>query len=256
MTQRPDGAFGHGSTQDLGVLNGCLVEGDLEQQLRQRKVRWRALSLSMAVQGVVLTTIILVPLLARPARITLAKVMPLPPYYSRPASRPTVVPAQPRRPENPCRLCAPPSIPHTIVLHDSAPPDNGAAEPRFDGIDVPGATLSPPDARAITPVPPRPEVARPRIVHVTHVDPAMLTHRVEPGYPTLARQIGRSGRVELHAIIATDGTIQSLEAVAGDPMFYSSALEAVRQWRYTPTLLNGQAVQVETYITVLYNVQR
>ena len=70
------------------------------------------------------------------------------------------------------------------------------------------------------------------------------------------RQIGRSGRVELRAIIATDGTIQSLEAVAGDPGFYQSALDAVRQWRYTPTLLNGQQVQVDTYITVIYNVQR
>jgi protein TonB len=84
----------------------------------------------------------------------------------------------------------------------------------------------------------------------------MLTHRVEPVYPTLARQIGRSGHVELRAIIAADGTIQSLEAVGGDPMFFQSALEAVRQWRYTPTLLNGRQVEVDTYITVIYNMQR
>jgi periplasmic protein TonB len=84
----------------------------------------------------------------------------------------------------------------------------------------------------------------------------MLTHRVEPVYPALARQIGRSGRVELRAVIATDGSIQSLEAVGGDPLFYSSALEAVRQWRYTPTVLNGLQVEVDTYITVIYNVQR
>ena len=84
----------------------------------------------------------------------------------------------------------------------------------------------------------------------------MLVHRVEPVYPLLAKQIGRSGTVELRAIIATDGTIQSLEAVAGDPVFFPSALEAVRQWRYTPTLLNGQQVQVDTYITVIYNLRR
>jgi periplasmic protein TonB len=93
-------------------------------------------------------------------------------------------------------------------------------------------------------------------VRVTHIDPAMLTHRLEPVYPALAKQIGRSGRVELRAIIAVDGTIQSLEAVGGDPMFFQSALEAVRQWRYTPTVLNGQNVQVDTYITVIYNVRR
>ena len=93
-------------------------------------------------------------------------------------------------------------------------------------------------------------------MHVTQIDPAMLTHRVEPVYPPLARQIGRSGRVELRAIIGTDGTVQSLEAVGGDPMFYQSAMEAVRQWRYTPTLLNGQRVEVDTYITVVYTMQR
>jgi periplasmic protein TonB len=62
--------------------------------------------------------------------------------------------------------------------------------------------------------------------------------------------------VELRAIIAADGTIQSLEAVGGDPIFYPSALQAVREWRYAPTVLNGQKVQVDTYITVIYNLQR
>jgi protein TonB len=93
-------------------------------------------------------------------------------------------------------------------------------------------------------------------VHQTRIDPAMLIHRVEPVYPTLARQLGRAGRVELRAIIATDGTIQSLQVVSGDPLFYQSALEAVRQWRYRPTVLNGIAVEIDTFITVIYNMQR
>jgi periplasmic protein TonB len=84
----------------------------------------------------------------------------------------------------------------------------------------------------------------------------MLIHRVEPVYPTLARQVGRSGRVDLRAIIATDGTIQWLQVVGGDPLFYQSALEAVRQWRYSPTVLNGKAVEVDTYINVIYIMQR
>jgi protein TonB len=93
-------------------------------------------------------------------------------------------------------------------------------------------------------------------VHQTRIDPAMLIHRVEPVYPTLARQLGRAGRVELRAIIATDGTIQSLQVVSGDPLFYQSVLEAVRQWRYRPTVLNGIAVEIDTFITVIYNMQR
>jgi protein TonB len=91
---------------------------------------------------------------------------------------------------------------------------------------------------------------------MTHLDPAMLIHRVEPVYPTLPRQLGRGGRVELRAIIATDGTIQSLQVVGGDFLFYQSALDAVRQWRYTPTVLNGQPVEIDTYISVIYTMQR
>ena len=123
------------------------------------------------------------------------------------------------------------------------------------GIDVPGAIPLVGSRTPTEPTPP-PHVETPHVVHVTHIDPAMLTHRVEPVYPPLARQIGRSGRVELRAIIGADGTVQSLEAVGGDPLFYQSATEAVRQWRYTPTLLNGQQVQVDTYITVIYHVER
>ncbi len=83
----------------------------------------------------------------------------------------------------------------------------------------------------------------------------MLIRRVEPVYPPLPKQIHKEGRVELHAIIATDGTIQSLEIVGGDPMFFQSALDAVSQWRYRPTILNGQPVQIDTHITVIYTMQ-
>jgi len=95
---------------------------------------------------------------------------------------------------------------------------------------------------------------KPQVVHVTHLDPAMLIHRVEPVYPPLARQIHREGRVELHARIATDGSIQSLQVVGGDPMFYQSALDAVGQWHYRATILNGQAVEIDTSITVIYTM--
>ncbi len=84
----------------------------------------------------------------------------------------------------------------------------------------------------------------------------MLVYRVEPAYPTLARQTRRGGRVELRAIIAADGTIQSLQVVSGDPLFIQSALQAVQQWRYKPTILNGQPVEIDTFITVVYAISR
>jgi len=246
---------GQVSRNNLGVLNGCLVEGDPEQQWRQRKVRRRALVLSVVLQSIVVAAIVLVPLLGKPARIALAYVMPLPPY-SRPVAR-RLAEARPtpsHSPQNVCRFCAPRAIPPTIVTHVAAEPNDSVNEPIVDDIEIPGV---PPDSRLVArPTLPRTPPETPQIVRITHIDPAMLTHRIEPVYPTLARQIGRSGRVELRAIIAADGAIQSLEAVGGDPMFFQSALEAVRQWRYTPTVLNGQQVQVDTYITVIYNVHR
>jgi len=89
----------------------------------------------------------------------------------------------------------------------------------------------------------------------TQIDPAMLIHRVEPAYPALAKQTHREGRVELRAIIGTDGSIQSLQIVASDPLFDLSAKEAVSQWRYRPTILNGQPVEIDTFITVVYTMQ-
>jgi TonB family protein len=84
----------------------------------------------------------------------------------------------------------------------------------------------------------------------------MLIHRVEPTFPTLPRQTGREGRVELHALIGTDGAVRALQVLAGDAMFYNSALDAVRQWRYKPTFLNGRPVEVDTHITVIYKLNR
>ncbi len=83
----------------------------------------------------------------------------------------------------------------------------------------------------------------------------MLIQKVEPVYPPLARQIHREGQVELHALISTDGTIRSLQVVSGDPLFLRSALDAVQQWRYRATVLNGQPVEIDTYITVIYSLQ-
>ena len=82
----------------------------------------------------------------------------------------------------------------------------------------------------------------------------MLIRRVEPVYPSLAILTHREGRVELHAIISTDGSIQSLEVISGDPFLIQSALAAVREWRYRPTILNGQPVEVDTHVTVIYTL--
>ena len=83
---------------------------------------------------------------------------------------------------------------------------------------------------------------------------AQLIHRVEPLYPPLARQIRVSGVVELVGIIATDGRIRELKLLSGNPLLAPAALEAVRQWVYEPTLLNGEPVELIATISVIFRL--
>jgi len=88
------------------------------------------------------------------------------------------------------------------------------------------------------------------------VQEAKLIHRVPPRYPPLAVQTRREGRVELHAIIATDGTMRELKVLSGDMIFIQDTLDAVSQWRYQPTLLGNEPVEVQTRITVIFVLNR
>jgi periplasmic protein TonB len=83
----------------------------------------------------------------------------------------------------------------------------------------------------------------------------LLVHRVEPAYPTLARAARVQGEVILSAVIDTNGQITNLQLVSGHPMLVPAAIAAVRDWRYKPYLLNGQPVEVETTITVIFSLQ-
>lgn len=86
------------------------------------------------------------------------------------------------------------------------------------------------------------------------IENAMLINRVMPQYPAIARTAHVSGTVELHAIIAKDGTIEELSYVSGPALLVKAAMDAVKQWRYRPTLLNGEPVEVETTIDVVFNL--
>ena len=86
------------------------------------------------------------------------------------------------------------------------------------------------------------------------VTKGLLTNRVEPTYPTVARLARIHGDVVLTAIIDKDGNIENLQLVSGHPMLAPAAIDAVKQWRYKPYLLNGQPVEVETTITVNFEL--
>jgi periplasmic protein TonB len=244
---------------EFGSLQGCFVEGTPEQRARQRSIRRRALIISIATQAAILTAIILVPLFGKPERVALANVMPIPPYFhnSAPERPKTTTQQTGQRKHDPFTtvFSQPTHIPSAIDER----PDPGSQDPpeipSGSGPDTPCPGCIPIDDNRRQPPPPDVRQQPPHRVVMTHLESAMLTHRVEPSYPALARQTHREGQVVLHAIISTDGSIQSLQVVSGDPLFLRSAQDAVTQWHYRPTILNGQPVEIDTYITVIYTLQ-
>jgi periplasmic protein TonB len=83
---------------------------------------------------------------------------------------------------------------------------------------------------------------------------AKKTRNVLPVYPQIAKTAHIQGTVMLHAIIDKDGSIQELQYLSGPPLLMRAAMDAVRQWKYSPTLLNGEAVPVETQIQVIFSL--
>ena len=99
---------------------------------------------------------------------------------------------------------------------------------------------------------PKPKVPRIRIGG--NVAKSQLKHKVQPQYPQEARDSRIQGTIRLHVVLSTAGKVQQLEVVSGDPILAKAALEAVRQWEYKPTLLNGEAVEVDTTVDVVFSL--
>ena len=110
------------------------------------------------------------------------------------------------------------------------------------------------DAAQTAPAPPVPPRPLQKIQVGGNVQSTKLILQPRPVYPPLAKQARIQGVVKLHALIAVDGTIADLSVIGGHPLLVPSALEAVRQWVYSPTYLNGNPTEVETEIDVNYTL--
>jgi TonB family protein len=116
------------------------------------------------------------------------------------------------------------------------------------------ATLAHGQDQSPAPTPsPAPPATRPMRIRVGgNVAQTAIVHQVAPIYPPLAKAAHISGTVILHAVIARDGTIKELQYVSGPDLLKAAAMDAVKQWQYTPTKLNGEPIEVDTTIQVVF----
>jgi periplasmic protein TonB len=87
------------------------------------------------------------------------------------------------------------------------------------------------------------------------VSQGLLLRKVQPAYPPIAKQFGREGAVQLLATINKNGEIKKVQVLDGDALLAKAAVDAVRQWEYRPYLLNGQPVEIETQITIVFRAK-
>jgi protein TonB len=229
-----------------------LVESNV---VRKKTNKGWTIFVSTLFQVLCVVVLILIPLIYTEAlpRAMMATLLIAPPPPPPPPPPPQQVEVKVVRPVarllTQGRLMQPRAIPKQVVVFKEAelppepPPGAGGV---FGGVDSLLGGLG--DASTGAPPPPPPRVTRTRVGG--QVQEAKIIARPNPVYPPLARQARIQGRVQLHAIIGKDGRVSELQVVSGHPLLVKSALDAVQNWRYQPTILNGEPVEVDTTIDV------
>src|ERR1700684_4066060 len=223
-------------------------------------------ALSAIIQAGLLGILILIPLIyteALPKQLLTTFLVPPPPPPPPPppaAAIQRIVKPVVRLIHN-GQMTAPTVIPKKVemIKEEEMPPDVGAVGV-VGGVPggVPGGqaggVLGGISGGAGGGVSPPARVAPSRIRVGGNVAQANLIHQVTPTYPAIAKTAHISGTILLHAIIGKDGTVQNLQYISGPPLLMQSAMDAVKQWRYKPTLLNGDPVDVDTTISVVFTL--
>jgi protein TonB len=157
------------------------------------------------------------------------------------------------------QLRTPTKIPQKVqmIKEEEAPPDLGSGGvPGGVPGGIPGGSTGGVIGGILSSTPVAvPKVATPTRVRVSQgVIAGNLIKKVQPTYPALAKQARIQGHVLLRAEISKDGQIQNLQLISGHPMLAPAAIEAVKQWRYKPYLLNGEPVAVDTEVDVIFSL--
>lgn len=239
----------------------------LDSDSPERRRRGAATTLSFIVQCVLLGFLIILPLMfteALPSAqlLTFLVAPPPPPPPPPPAAAVPIVKVVQTDMLNNGQLRTPTRIPRKVemIREEEAPPPiaaggvvggvpGGIPGGQMGGV-IGGIINSTANSTAFIP-----KLQPAKRVRVSQgVTQGMVVSKVEPVYPKIGLAARITGVVLLHAIIGKDGTISELQAVSGHPVLIPAAIEAVKQWRYRPYLLNGEPVEVETTITCTFQI--
>jgi len=228
-----------------------LVESSV---IRKKTNKGWTIFVSTAVQVLCVVVLILIPLIYTEAlpRAMMATLLIAPPPPPPPPPPPQAVEVKVIKPVarllTQGRLMQPRAIPKVVTVFREAelPPEPPPGMGVFGGVDSLLGGLG--EGSSGAPPPPPARIQRTRVGG--QVQEARIIARPNPVYPPLARQARIQGRVVLHAIIDKEGRVSQLETISGHPLLVQSALAAVQNWRYQPTILNGEPVEVDTTIDV------
>jgi len=240
----------------MAQVHKAMFDDIVEPSVNVGTRRWHTIPLSIAVHAVIIVAIVVIPLMAY-------DVLPTP--YSRVDSFRTVslppTPPPPRSPREPASKAAADTVNPDLAPVDPPPTlEPEPPDPGFDrGLDT-GVLIGIVEGGDLQPLPaPPPTVLPPALPPVRvggAIERPVKTKDVHPEYPQLARISHVQGLVIIEATIGADGTVREARVLRSIPLLDAAALDAVRQWEFTPTLLNGVPVPVIMTVTVQFTLGR
>jgi protein TonB len=242
------------------MFEDSLLESGGRLKTKRGRTTTFAIILEIALIGfMVLLPLIFTEALPKQQLMTFLVAPPPPPPPPPPAAAPVHVVKQVQTDIVNGALRTPTKIPQKVqmIKEDEAPPAMASAGV-VGGVPggIPGGQMGGVIGGIISSTPVAvPKVATPQRVRVSQgVSQGLLVRKVNPNYPPLARQARISGTVILRAVISKDGSIENLTLVSGHPMLAPAAIDAVKQWKYKPYLLNGEPVEVDTEVQVNFTL--
>jgi protein TonB len=244
-----------------------------EQTIIHHHRRPWTLAVSLSLQSALAGAVVLVSIITIDRLPNIALPVPLPPLPRAPQAVEVVMTEITRNAQVRASavFTAPLRIPERVamIVEDVAAVNASEAPAGLAGTGMPGGVYygagqiytadhfaaPPPPPAQVKPAEPARVPEPPKVVKLGgNVLEARMLNRVIPIYPPLARSMRISGTVKLQGIIAADGTVRELQVLSGHPLLVKAALDAVRQWTYRPTLLNGEPVEVNAPIDVHFRL--